>query len=124
MATRRPQTDVDREISRRIQLRRLELGMSQVELGRRLGVTFQQVGKYETGANRLSAGMLHRAAVALDVAPAHFFPAPDEALGAAPPLSRLGHELLRLFGGMDADRQRSLVRVARAMTPDDTMAAA
>jgi transcriptional regulator with XRE-family HTH domain len=52
---------------------RLLRGLSQTALGRRLDVTFQQVQKYERGANRLSASMLWRAANALDVPISFFF---------------------------------------------------
>jgi len=58
---------VDRHVGSRIRLRRQLLGMSQTALGEALGMTFQQVQKYERGANRISAGTLYRAAQALDV---------------------------------------------------------
>lgn len=51
--------------------------MSQAALGERIGVTFQQVQKYERGTNRLSASMLHRAAKALGAQPGDFLPRTD-----------------------------------------------
>ncbi len=62
----------DAEIGRRIRALRLERGLSQTELGNLLGVTFQQVQKYEKGANRVAAGRLQRVAEALQV-PITFF---------------------------------------------------
>jgi transcriptional regulator with XRE-family HTH domain len=62
----------DTEIGARIRQRRQELALSQAHLARRLGVTFQQVQKYESGANRVSAAMLHQIAVALE-APLDWF---------------------------------------------------
>src|SRR6266705_3147392 len=62
----------DAEIGKRIRARRLERGLSQTELGQRLGVTFQQVQKYEKGTNRVGAGRLQRVAEILDV-PITFF---------------------------------------------------
>jgi len=62
----------DSEIGRRIRALRLERGLSQTELGNLLGVTFQQVQKYEKGANRVAAGRLQRVAEALTV-PITFF---------------------------------------------------
>jgi transcriptional regulator with XRE-family HTH domain len=62
----------DAEIGRRIRALRLERGLSQTELGNLLGVTFQQIQKYEKGANRVAAGRLQRVAEALDV-PITFF---------------------------------------------------
>ena len=49
-------TSDDVEVGQRIRARRMAKGMSQTELGEKIGVTFQQVQKYENGANRVSAG--------------------------------------------------------------------
>ncbi|MGA2125067.1 MAG: helix-turn-helix transcriptional regulator [Xanthobacteraceae bacterium] len=62
----------DAEIGKRIRALRLERGLSQTELGNLLGVTFQQIQKYEKGANRVAAGRLQRVAEALEV-PITFF---------------------------------------------------
>jgi transcriptional regulator with XRE-family HTH domain len=64
-------TDV--EVGRRIRLQRLAHSMSQTDLANQLGLTFQQVQKYEKGANRVSAGRLQRLADIFEVAPAFFF---------------------------------------------------
>src|SRR4051795_8296778 len=70
----------DAEIGKRIRARRLERGLSQTELGQRLGVTFQQIQKYEKGANRVGAGRLQRIAEVLDVPITFFY----DGLGTAP----------------------------------------
>ncbi len=57
----------DIEVGQRIRARRMAKGMSQTELGNLLGVTFQQVQKYEKGVNRVGAGRLVRVGEALDV---------------------------------------------------------
>ncbi len=62
----------DGEIGKRVRTLRLQRDMSQTELGNSLQVTFQQVQKYENGANRISAGRLQRIAEVLDV-PVTFF---------------------------------------------------
>jgi transcriptional regulator with XRE-family HTH domain len=54
-------------------MRRLSLGMSQTELGDSLGVTFQQVQKYENGANRISASRLQQIANVLNLQMSYFF---------------------------------------------------
>ena len=72
METRDP-SDIDRMVSERILARRNELGMSQPELAARAGVTFQQVQKYEKGANRVSAGRLYEIAKALGVTIQYFY---------------------------------------------------
>jgi transcriptional regulator with XRE-family HTH domain len=64
---------VDCHVGRAIRLRRHELGVSQQALAARLGISFQQVQKYERGANRISASMLYAAAKALGIPPGAFF---------------------------------------------------
>src|SRR4051812_44088092 len=64
---------VDRHVGTAIRLRRRALGMSQDELASRLGLTFQQVQKYERGINRVSASKLHAIAAALKTPIAYFF---------------------------------------------------
>jgi transcriptional regulator with XRE-family HTH domain len=65
--------DVDRHVANRVRMRRHMLGLSQGALGEAIGITFQQVQKYENGANRISAGRLQQIADALDCTPAWFF---------------------------------------------------
>ena len=71
--TRTPDV-VDAFVGARIALRRAALGLSQTALADRLGVSFQQIQKYETGANRVSASRLHHIAGVLGVSVASFFP--------------------------------------------------
>ncbi len=61
---------LDREVGARVRARRRELRMSQTKLGDKLGVTFQQVQKYERGVNRISASALVLIAEALQCRPA------------------------------------------------------
>jgi transcriptional regulator with XRE-family HTH domain len=63
----------DMDVGRRIRAQRLVRGLSQTDLGRSLGITFQQVQKYEKGANRVGAGRLTRIAEVLGVHVAFFF---------------------------------------------------
>lgn len=64
---------IDQHIGNRIKLRRAVLRMSQEELGKALGLSFQQVQKYEHGTNRIPASRLYDIARALTCAPAYFF---------------------------------------------------
>jgi transcriptional regulator with XRE-family HTH domain len=66
-------TPIDIEVGKRIRLRRIEKGLSQTELGDYLGVTFQQVQKYENGVNRVGASRLNRIAELLQVPITFFF---------------------------------------------------
>ena len=63
----------DIELGRRLRLRRVEQKMSQDGLAKKLGVTFQQVQKYEKGVNRIGASRLQQIATALDVPMTFFF---------------------------------------------------
>ena len=64
---------IDVMVGKRIRLRRVQLGLSQTELGHKLGVTFQQMQKYENGTNRVSCSRLYESSVALEVPIAFFF---------------------------------------------------
>jgi transcriptional regulator with XRE-family HTH domain len=64
---------IDRHVGSRVRMRRVILGMSQEKLGEALGLTFQQVQKYEKGANRIGASRLQQISRTLDVPPAFFF---------------------------------------------------
>jgi transcriptional regulator with XRE-family HTH domain len=63
----------DAEIGRLVRAQRKQLGLTQTDLAERIGVTFQQVQKYENGTNRISIGRLTRIAEALHVPPPFFF---------------------------------------------------
>lgn len=64
---------VDVHVGLRLRMRRAQVGMSQPILGEKLGITFQQIQKYERGANRVSASMLYEIATALQTEIAYFF---------------------------------------------------
>lgn len=64
---------VDDHVGERIRVRRTELGLTQEELARQLLISYQQVQKYETGANRISAGRLYEIALELGVGVEYFF---------------------------------------------------
>jgi len=77
---------VDIHVGARVRLRRTLLGMSQERLGEALGLTFQQVQKYERGANRVGASRLFDLARALQVPVGFFFDdLPDAMAEGAPP---------------------------------------
>lgn len=68
----RKPTDADRFVGQKVRQARRELGLTQETLSARLGVTFQQIQKYEAGQSRLSAGRLRDVAIALNK-PIDFF---------------------------------------------------
>ena len=64
---------IDRHVGSRVRMRRMLAGVSQEKLGDALGLTFQQVQKYEKGSNRISASRLQQIAKMLDVPVSFFF---------------------------------------------------
>ena len=64
---------IDTHVGSRVRLRRTMLGMSQEKLGEALGITFQQVQKYEKGSNRIGASRLQNISEVLTVPVAYFF---------------------------------------------------
>lgn len=84
---------VDRHVGLRIRLRRRQAGFSQQRLAEIIGLTFQQVQKYERGANRVSASKLWDIAEALGVSPAYFF----EGLAGDTPWTLPADDLMHAF---------------------------
>lgn len=72
-AVKRP-NPTDIYVGSRIRMRRKMLGLSQEKLGEKLGITFQQIQKYEKGTNRVGASRLQAMSDALEVPVAYFFP--------------------------------------------------
>jgi transcriptional regulator with XRE-family HTH domain len=66
----------DIHVAARVRSRRIQLGMSQTELGDKVGITFQQIQKYEKGTNRIGASRLVQIAGALGIRPEYFFDDP------------------------------------------------
>ena len=114
-------TEIDQLLGARITALRKAKGLSQTALGTALGVTFQQVQKYETGVNRVSASRLHQAAMAMGCSVGDFFPARPKIEGEAELLhpvltSAEGRGLAEAFARIpDAGARRALTRVAQAM---------
>ena len=81
MAKKAP-NPIDKHVGSRVRMRRMMLGMSQEKLGDALGLTFQQVQKYEKGTNRIGASRLQQISLILQVPVSFFFE------GAPPPPGR------------------------------------
>ncbi|MDA0781160.1 MAG: helix-turn-helix transcriptional regulator [Rickettsiales bacterium] len=65
--------DIDKYIGKRLRLSRNSIGMTQQELAEKIGVTFQQLQKYETGLNRVGGSRLYQICKILNVDPNYFF---------------------------------------------------
>jgi transcriptional regulator with XRE-family HTH domain len=68
---RKPNPDI--HVGSRVRLRRMVIGMSQEKLGEKMGLTFQQIQKYEKGTNRIGASRLHQLSTIMDVPVGFFF---------------------------------------------------
>jgi transcriptional regulator with XRE-family HTH domain len=73
MMTKKAPNPIDKHVGSRVRMRRMMLGMSQEKLGDALGLTFQQVQKYEKGTNRIGASRLQQIAHILQVPVSFFF---------------------------------------------------
>jgi transcriptional regulator with XRE-family HTH domain len=125
-AKRRSVNPIDRHIGQRVRARRLQIAMSQEKLGDKLGITFQQVQKYEKGVNRIGSGRLADIARILGVPVAWFYagaPGLPDADAAEPALdlyaqifaTREGVRLARAFLAIADPRMRAaIVQVAEA----------
>jgi transcriptional regulator with XRE-family HTH domain len=83
-AKRAAPNPIDKHVGSRVRMRRMMLAMSQEKLSEALGVTFQQIQKYEKGTNRISASRLQQSADMLQVPVAFFFEDAPNVPGAAP----------------------------------------
>lgn len=112
-------SDIDRAIGARIRARRVELGRSQEALGEEIGVTFQQIQKYERGVNRVSAAALVHIAGALKIKVLALMPA-EEGAGA----ERTGYDdpdarqMIEQFSRLNGDGKRVLSAIVRALAAD------
>jgi transcriptional regulator with XRE-family HTH domain len=111
---------VDKHVGSRVRARRLKIGMSQEKLGETLGLSFQQVQKYEKGTNRIGSGRLHQIATALQVPISFFYEGhagghdlngvPEELLA-----DKKSVELLRAFNAIDDEGMRdAILQIAQA----------
>lgn len=127
MSVKRPDP-VDIEVGHRIRIERLSRGLSQTALANQLGVTFQQVQKYEKGVNRVGAGRLTKIAEVLGIQVGTFFSGQEthegeqsRASGESSPLKLLtvsgAFRLLRAYAEIeDANLRRSIVDLVEQIT--------
>ena len=122
--------DVDAIVGERIRRRRILTGLTQDQLGDALGVSYQQIQKYETGANRVSAGRLYLLSQKLDVSPSWFFDGLDTAPETADDeemlsSSRLAIECVRNLSRSKDEKVRSaILTMIRTMAESDEVSEA
>ena len=125
---------IDSYVGSRVRVRRKMLGMSQEQLGEKLGITFQQVQKYEKGTNRIGASRLFDVSQLLQVPISFFFPDPATS-SAVPGMSEdksrdfvmdslstaEGVELNRLFSQISEPRlRRKVIELVRVLKESGT----
>jgi transcriptional regulator with XRE-family HTH domain len=130
MTAARTPKPVDKHVGSRVRMRRRMLDMSQTALGEALGVTFQQVQKYEKGTNRISASRLQQIANLMRVTVTFFFegaPGAHKVDGGAPSPTYVndfvsssdGLRLIKAFSLIEnAELRRRIVDLVHAMVPD------
>ena len=108
---------IDVHVGSRVRLRRTLLGMSQEKLGEAIGLTFQQVQKYERGANRVGASRLYDLSRVLDVPVGFFFDEMTEEVAGASPGQIRGNGGLPIDGiepELDPMAKRETLELVRA----------
>ena len=129
MAKKMP-NPIDKHVGSRVRMRRMMVGMSQEKLGDALGLTFQQIQKYEKGTNRIGASRLQQISLVLQVPISFFFegaPTPQDSqggFGEAPSpgyvtdffTSNEGHVLAKAFMRIENPRlRRRIVELVQEM---------
>jgi transcriptional regulator with XRE-family HTH domain len=112
---------VDVLVGRRVRAYRLSLGMSQTTLGEKVGVTFQQIQKYERGTNRIGSSRLKKVATVLGVGVGALFAEPESDQAGQDPLTEItslphAARLLKAFAGIADEKLRlALVKLAEGL---------
>jgi len=111
---------VNLHVGVRVKLRRTLIGLSQSQLGAVIGLTFQQIQKYETGFSRIPASALYRIAHALDVPVSFFFDDIDDGSKLPPAsLNDLVHReslgLVRTYYAIPEDIRQQVYELMKAM---------
>ncbi len=114
--------EIDQRIGRRIRERRVVLGLNQTKLAGGLGVSFQQIHKYEDGSSRMGAGMLYGCAQLLDVPPEYFFEGLERSDSGTPDETRSDEamKLARTYYSIgDPTERKRIWRLVQALARSD-----
>lgn len=125
---KKPPHPVDVHVGKQLRLRRKALGLSQADLGRQVGITFQQIQKYERGTNRMGASRLWEFAQVLQVPVDYFFQGYESngSKATLPPdsvflESRETQSLVRYYHNIaDSKLRKAIVGLIRAIADDAT----
>lgn len=117
--TKKFATTVDVEIGQRIRAARLRIGMSQEKLGEALGITFQQVQKYEKGTNRCAGSRLASVAKALGVPASSLLGETESATSATDTADHATARIVRICGRLTDEQRTQLLKIAQTFRPSD-----
>lgn len=105
---------IDRLVGHRLLCARVLRGLSQADLGDAIGLTFQQVQKYETGANRLSASRIYQIAKFLRLNPAYFFEdLPEHEMDDIIDFTAEHIRLVRYYSGVPKEGQKVIMQLVK-----------
>jgi transcriptional regulator with XRE-family HTH domain len=117
-------TDIDLHLGRRVRRRRRLLGLTQQQLANQVGIRFQQIQKYECGANRISAARLWQLAEALESPVSYFYDGLEEAMERKEAAGANGGEmfsrketldLIQAYYQLDEKPRRRLLDLAKSL---------
>lgn len=109
----------DQRIGQLLKIKRLEMGLSQTDIANEVGITFQQIQKYERGANRIAAGRLQELSKALGISTDYFFSNHHSVSGESEIFDLIRKEnavkLLRAYSRLSGKDRATLLDVAEVM---------
>ena len=126
-------TDIDLHLGRRLRRRRRLLGLTQQQLALAVGIRFQQIQKYECGANRISAARLWQLSEALDVPVSYFYDGlgeyqprrdreqPEARSGGEAIARKETRDLIRAYAQLGERPRQRLLDMAKAMNSDTAL---
>jgi len=113
---RRSAAAIDDRVGARIRERRILLGLTQQDLAEKIGVSYQQVHKYECGKNRITAGGLYEIARVLNAPVTYFYEVPGHEAPRPTPHQRMLLEIARNFAEIRNERhQEAVSQLTRAL---------
>ena len=117
--------DIDQHLGNRVRRRRRLLGLTQMQLAQKVGVRFQQVQKYECGANRMSASRVWQLAMALEVPVTYFYDGLSDEPGDAFERENRNMfaqketlDLIKAYYDLDERPRRRLLDLAKSLNSD------
>lgn len=123
-------TDIDFHLGRRLRTRRRLMCLTQQNLAAKVGIRFQQIQKYECGANRISAARLWQLARALEVPVSYFYDGLEEAIKRMDDATKGGEifsrretlDLIEAYYQLDERPRRRLLDLAKSLHAEGTVA--